>query len=193
MRTEKALYRLLSGGETVARAPRTVAQMVADLEERHGGRKGAAAAAGIGYSTWGHLKAGRHPSAASMARLTAAQRHARLTDERADELRRAPSIVIHARVKISSDDRTRPLRIGQWTDGMQRRRMDEVQSAIVDAWLRHDDATAAKLLEGVVESGLNLLPGSFGQHVDVRSIRVFQSEWAGDTWANSLGTTNHNR
>lgn len=198
MRTELALYRrftaalpggALSSGRMPGGEAVTIPAVVRELERVHGSPSAAARAAGVPRSTWGHIKRGRRPSAANLGRLRDAQRAWRM--RHAAVFRTAPGIVLHARVDISSDHRTRPLQVGRWTDGFARRRFDAVQPAMVDAWLAGDDARAARLFESVVEQALGLIPGTFAMHVDVRDVRFFASDSAADTYARSVGTTVH--
>lgn len=193
MTTERVMYRRFTaarpqGSLATGRAPgsaaRSVASMIAELEARFGGVKAAARAAQIPVSTWGHLKRGRKPSRANLERLRAFQHVSRMRNE--DAYRTWPGVVLHARVVISKDDRTRGLNIGSWTDDNGRRRLDAVQDRIVDAWQARDAGLAASLLEGPVEEALGLMPGSFPMYITVYDLRYFPTQSQASDWADTL-------
>lgn len=186
MRLERLLWKRFTAatpdGPLGRRAMRTPAPLdiMAALRAHHGTQRAAAEAAGIGRSTWGHVLRGRAPSAATRGRLLTAWRS--LLTRHAAAFATWPGIVLRAEVKISDDVRTRCLNVGRWTDGASRRRFDDYQGAVVDAWLAGNDARAAELFATPVMEGLNL---NAGQHVfvlDALDLRYFETQSAADTW-----------
>lgn len=195
MTLERVMYRRFTaarpnGSLATGRAPgsaaRSVGSMIAELEKRFGGVKVAAQAAGIPISTWGHLKRGRKPSKANLERLRSFQHVSRMRNE--DAYRTWPGVVLHARVVISKDDRTRGLNIGTWTNDNGRRRLDAVQQRVVDAWQAGDAGLAAALLEGPVEEALGFPPGSFSLYITVYDLRYFPTQGQASDWADTLRT-----
>lgn len=122
------------------------------LEKARGGRRGAAQAAGIGYSTWTHLIARRRePSAATLRRLEAAYARDVLTPRvrRAIARKQVPTnLTVTADIKWSNSPRKQYNR-----QPYRKTHLDQLtqsdMAAVVDVWLRFGGPAAGAALERV--------------------------------------------
>lgn len=192
MRLEQLLWRRFTAatpdgplGRRTMRTPSTQ-DIIAAMEARYGTRIAASRAAGIGYSTWRHLRAGRTPSVATGRRLTASWRG--LLMRHADAFATWPGIVWYGLVSISNDNRVRALNVGRWNDDAARRRFDAVQADVVDAWLAGDDQRAVELFATPVMAGLSFNAREHRFVLDSYDLRFFPTQGAADTWVRAHPT-----
>lgn len=180
MRTEDALYKAVTGGRSRV-SEGTIAGAIRDVERAAGGvHARAAQRAGIGVSTWRHLRAGRKPSKATTEKLLAAQRRARLSSTRERKLRGRPVIGVWAETRISNDERPRRMLVSDWVDKRKPGSPDvhDVMPEVTELFLQGRDREAADLFTTAVDGGvagdLHLL--------DVKEIRVFDHHPEGVAW-----------
>lgn len=143
-------------GWEVLRSPATTwiglkARMNA-LEKAAGGRRAAAARAGIGYSTWTHVIARRRPpSAATLRHVEAAYARDVLTPRarRAIARRDVPTTVtVTATIKWSNSPRKQYNANAHRTTTLDQLKATDMQ-AVVDVWIRFGGPAAGAALERV--------------------------------------------
>lgn len=163
----------------------TLAGAIRDIERAAGGvHSRAARAAGIGVSTWRHLRAGRAPSRATQAKIMDAQRRARLSARRQRFITGTPVVGIHALVRVSQDERRRRMVVSGWAaPGLDHGRgggvhIHDVLPEVVDLWLDRRDAEAATRVEDAIADGLD---GPV-RLLDVYEIRFMESDSEGSLW-----------
>lgn len=153
-----ALYVGITGGLSRADEGTDPYSMVADVMAATGwSPKAAAAFAGIPYSTFGHIRRGRAPSARNFGRLRDAQRRARLTPDRERMLRGRPHIGVQADVVISQDSRDgRKMLVSGWPPRKRgHRSVNDTFPEVLDLWLARRDREASALFTAAIDAGVD--------------------------------------
>jgi hypothetical protein len=162
-----ALYRAFA-----KRSPRQEAKPLTDrlalIEKRAGSVKEAARQAGVSPTTWRRWRRGvQTPKAASLGKVTAAQRRQQLPAGRKKRLKASgggagrmfahrPSggFTLTGTVVVSSDERTRTLNLSRAAD-------PETLDRLATAWADGDDETAGQIMADVLAQYF----GGQGAHV----------------------------
>ena len=160
MKVGEAAYRMVSGGRSLrTERAASVQGRMSELERAAGSKTAAARDAGVTLRTWQRWRAGtQKPRPATLDRLRAAQRRARLPASRERKLRRGTgTLYVDGAMAISSDVRTRGVSI-PGGDLSERTRDD-----LVDAFLRGSEEELAAALQEAMSA---YVPGLTIEDVD---------------------------